>query len=223
MADPSVCSAEELVSLCGRGEHPDAWDEFVARFNPRIVRFIIRERRARGISAGTEEADVVADLAQEVYLRLLANDRRAMRNFRGATEFAVLAYLARIARAVVGDAVRRDTSQKRSAQLVSIDEQEDGSVGLASKLEAGEQSAPDRRLHDKLVLERLETHLLSIGSANPARDALVFQLHVIEGLSVREIAAVPGLKMSLAAVETVIRRTRERLKALLGGPSDLSG
>ncbi len=199
------------------------WNEFVARFNGRIVTFVIRERRRRGIASGPREADVVSDLIQEVYVRLLAHDRRALSSFRGDSGYAVLAYLGKVAQAVVGDDLRKSSSQKRAAHLVSIDADSDGDMpDVGSTLEADERTGPDHMLSERLVLERFRQALASTGSANATRDALIFQLHVLDGLSAREIAAIPEYDMSVAAVEAVLRRTRDRLKALLDSPSGLS-
>jgi RNA polymerase sigma factor (sigma-70 family) len=223
MRHAPTCSDPELLSLCGRGEDASAWDEFVERFNRRIVVFVIRERRSRGLVHGADEAEVVSDLTQEVYLRLLANDRRALRNFRGDSDIAVVAYLARVVRAVVGDHLRRERSQKRSARLVSITEPPDGEgAAVGETLEADAAAAPDRLMSERLLAERVRLLLTSSGGANAARDAMIFQLHVLEGLTAREIAAIPSLEMSLAAVETVLHRTRDRLRSIIGGPSDLS-
>ena len=223
MAPSPSYSDSELFAHCGRGADAAAWDEFVARFNRRIVGYVIRERRARGINGGADEAEVVGDLTQEVYLRLLAHDRRALRNFRGESDLAVVAYLARVVRAVVGDQLRRDRSQKRAARLVSITEVPgDDQKPVGETLKADDRAAPDRLMRERLVVERLQTLLHASGGANATRDAMVFQLHVLEGLSAREIAAIPSLQMSLAAVETVLHRTRDRLRSIIGDPSDLS-
>jgi RNA polymerase sigma factor (sigma-70 family) len=223
MSPALTYSDPELLSLCGRGGDAVVWDEFVARFNRRIVSFIIRERRARGIVQGANEAEVVGDLTQEVYVRLLAHDRRALRNFHGDSDLAVVAYLARVVRAVVGDHLRRERSQKRSVRLVSITESPDGDgASVGDTLEADAGAAPDRLMSERLMAERLRTLVTSSGGTNAVRDAMIFQLHVLEGLSAREIAAMPSLKMSLAAVETALHRTRDRLRATIGDPSDLS-
>lgn len=199
------------------------WDEFLARFNSRIVKFVIRERNARGVTAGPREADIVSDLVQEVYVRLLAHDRRALSSFRGDSEYAVLLYLAKVARAVVGDDLRKSSSQKRAVHLVSIDADPDSDMpDIGSTIAADERTSPEYMMSDRLVIERLRKLLAETGSPNATRDALIFQLHVLEGLSAREIAAIPEFGMSVAAVEAVIRRTRDRLKAMLDSPSGLS-
>ncbi|MBK6316103.1 MAG: sigma-70 family RNA polymerase sigma factor [Blastocatellia bacterium] len=185
---------------------------------------VIRERRQRGLSSDPTAADAVSDLVQDVYLRLLANDRRALRDFRGETEIAVYAYLARIVRAAVGDRTRRDSSQKRHAQTVPLDAGVDGegSTPLSELLAASDVSSPELQMRERAVPGRLRALLAGGGVPNPERDALVFELHVLEGLSAREIAGIPALDLSLSAVEGVLRRTRERLRERLGNVPDLS-
>ena len=224
MTRPSERSAVALVRDCGLSTDPTAWTEFVDTFNRRIVSAVIRERRLRGLATDPSAADAVSDLVQDVYLRLLANDRRALREFRGETEIAVFAYLARVVRAAVGDRTRRDSSQKRSAQIVPIDAgvSGDGSTPLSELLAAGDGSSPDRQMRERAVPGRLRELLAAGGFQNPERDALVFELHVLEGLSAREIAGIPALDLSMSAVEGVLRRTRERLRERLGNVPDLS-
>lgn len=224
MTGPSERSAVALVRECGLSTDPSAWTEFVDTFNRRIVAAVIRERRLRGLATDSSAADAVSDLVQDVYLRILANDRRALRDFRGETETAVFAYLARIVRATVGDRTRRDSSRKRSARIVPIDAGAggDGSAPLSELLAAGDGSSPDRQMRERAVPGRLRELLAGGGFPNPERDALVFELHVLEGLSAREIAGIPALELSLSAVEGVLRRTRERLRERLGNVPDLS-
>lgn len=224
MTRPSERSAVALVKDCGLSTDPAAWTEFVDAFNRRIVAAVIRERRQRGLSSEPTAADAVSDLVQDVYLRLLVNDRRALRDFRGETELSVYAYLARIVRAAVGDRTRRDSSQKRHAQTVPLDAGVDGegSTPLSELLAASEVSSPELQMRERAVPGRLRALLAGGGVPNPERDALVFELHVLEGLSAREIAGIPALDLSLSAVEGVLRRTRERLRERLGNVPDLS-
>jgi len=65
-------------------------------------------------------ADVVPDLAQDVYMRLVQHDGRILRGFRGTTEFSVMAFLAKISKTVVLDHQRRLTSYNSFAFVVSF-------------------------------------------------------------------------------------------------------
>lgn len=224
MTRPCDCSSSDLVRSCGLGTDSASWEEFVARFNRRIVASVIRERRRRGLAADPAEAEVVGDLVQEVYVRLIASDRRALRDFRGEGDAAVFAYLGRIVRAAVGDRLRRERSLKRFGNLVSIDAGADGDdiPALADRLVADKQSSPDIQMGERSAAERLREMLLAVGVLHPDRDALIFELHALEGLSAREIAGIVALDLTHSAVEGILRRTRERLRERLGKVPDLS-
>jgi RNA polymerase sigma factor (sigma-70 family) len=218
------CSDSQLISRCGGGDDT-AWDEFVSRFNRRISLYVMREKRANGGYVGSEQIELVRDLTQEVYVRLLANDRRALRAFRGNTDCAVLAYLTRIVHGVVTDQVRRERSQKRSVSLVPLDAgggEEPSSPALGELLSAGDETLPDRMLAERSIDERLNKLAESaLSGTNVARDTMIFRLYALEGLSAREIAKLPALNMTLPSVEAVIHRTRDRLRSALGDAPDL--
>jgi DNA-directed RNA polymerase specialized sigma24 family protein len=99
------CSTGELVAACQSGDQA-AWFEFVGRFNRRVTLFVLREYRTCCEARG-DVCDVVRDLTNEVYLRLVANGCGALRDFGREGDHVLLAYLARTARAVVLDHARR--------------------------------------------------------------------------------------------------------------------
>ncbi len=103
--DEGISSAT-LPRECG--VHPtdtDLWEEFQKRFQKRIFLYVLRACR---ISRGHQDEirEIVLDLAQEVYVRLVQNEGRMLQSFRGQTDFAVKAFLARIATSVVSDHFR---------------------------------------------------------------------------------------------------------------------
>src|SRR5206468_6094800 len=113
-------SAADLLRECGEKLTDRAlWTEFQGRFQRRIFLYLMRALRLRRIQDDT--CDVVPDLAQEVYLKLVQHDGRILRSFRGTTEFSVMAFLAKVADTVVRDFRRRGATEKRRAQVVSID------------------------------------------------------------------------------------------------------
>src|SRR5262249_5270560 len=140
---PYLLPSPELMARCALADDLAAWEEFILRFHKRIVNYVIRDRRSRGLT--DNETEAALDLTQEIYLRLLANDRRALRDFSGKSDAAVIAYLASIANSVVADHARKQKSLKRDAPLVSIDEKLDGesNLRLVDILPAAEDNSPD--------------------------------------------------------------------------------
>src|SRR5437870_13835067 len=95
------------------------WTKFQERFQGLIFLYLMRALRLRRIQ--DDAADIVPDLAQEVYVRLVQRDGQALRSFRGTTEFSVMAFLARISSSVVHDYQRQLMSEKRRANVIPID------------------------------------------------------------------------------------------------------
>src|SRR5581483_11852180 len=113
-------SAADLLRECGEKLTDRAlWTKFQERFQGLIFLYLMRALRLRRIQDDT--ADLVPDLAQEVYLRLVQHDGRILRGFRGTTEFSVMAFLARISSSVVQDYQRANNTDKRRAQVIPID------------------------------------------------------------------------------------------------------
>src|ERR1041385_6040767 len=124
--------AADLIRECGeRLTDGVLWSKFQQRFQGLIFLYLMRALRLRRIQ--DDVGDVVPDLAQEVYVRLVQRDGQALRSFRGTTEFSVMAFLARISASVVQDYQRQLMSEKRRANVVPIETAQAGeAAGLRS-------------------------------------------------------------------------------------------
>src|SRR5215469_9392764 len=86
----SETSAADLLRECGEKlTDRTLWTQFQERFQGLIFLYLMRALRLQRIRE--DAADIVPDLAQEVYLRLVQYDGRILRGFRGTTEFSVRA------------------------------------------------------------------------------------------------------------------------------------
>src|SRR5213593_738591 len=104
-------AAADLLRECGEKlTDRGLWTRFQERFQGLIFLYLMRSLRLRRIQE--DVADLVPDLAQEVYLRLVQHDGRILRSFRGTTEFSVMAFLAKVADTVVRDFRRRGATEK---------------------------------------------------------------------------------------------------------------
>jgi RNA polymerase sigma factor (sigma-70 family) len=205
----------DLVRRCADAD-ADAWDEFVRRFHRRLALYAVRAVRALA-DAGDSPCEARCDLVQDVYVRLLAHERRALRAWRGDSEQSLLNYLSTIVHAVACDALKRRRSRKRSARLVSLERgAADDGPPLGEQLPASEADSPDRVMLERLAPARLSA-ALETAERGPQgrRNRLIFMLHAVDGLTANEIARLPGLHVSVANAESAIRRTRERLRFAL--------
>ena len=205
-----AASAPDLLRECGERLTDRAlWTKFQERFQGLIFLYLMRSLRLRRIQ--DDVADVVPDLAQEVYLRLVQHEGRILRAFRGTTEFSVMAFLARISASVVQDYHRHGATDKRRVQVVPIE--------MAKAAERGGMLSPDTPEFDsnKLgsILSWIDVERIVEGDPdrkNARRNALIFKLHYIDGFESGEIARFPGFELTKSGVDTILTRLRKRIQ-----------
>lgn len=162
-----------------------AWLELIRRHDRKVLH-VLWQAGAR------EELD---DLRQEVWVRLLARQGAALKAFRADHPGALRVFLGRIARSVAIDHGRaRRPAADVPSQLADPRPGPDAGVDRARIAAALDKAAAD--------------------GEHPARDRDILRLHFEEGHTPTEIAGM-GLGLSVRGVEAVLRRARERLKALL--------
>lgn len=193
----------QLVRLCARKPKNElAWDEFVRRFNQHITLFVIRAFSAKSPEPlrleETHQSETIRDLVQDVYLRLLENERQALRRFHGYHENSIYAYLARIATTVVLDHQRQASADKRTAQ---------------TNLPVRGLSPKEHPFNERVTIADLTCQLdRLLEGEHKQRDILIFLLHVVDGLTTSEIASQPGMGLTQSGVESVLRRIKLKLR-----------
>jgi len=194
----------ELVRACGQ-KLTDAklWEKFQQRWRRVIFGFLLRALHFRGINE--DQVTLADDLAQDVYVRLVQNDGRMMRTFKGETEFEAAAFLARVCASAVEDYWRKNTTIRRGAgEVVSIN----NALGM-------EDSAGIADVDRDALLSWIDVQRLVEADSdrrNAARNVLIFKLHFIDGLTVPEIAQYPGFNLTEEGVESVVHRLKTKLK-----------
>jgi RNA polymerase sigma factor (sigma-70 family) len=200
----------DLIRECGQKLTDRAlWNKFQERFQGLIFLYLMRALRLRRIQ--DDAADIVPDLAQEVYVRLVQRDGQALRSFRGTTEFSVMAFLARISSSVVQDYQRKLMSEKRRANVVPIETAKAGeTVGLQSTDSPEFDSSTLGSILSWIDIERVVEG--DPDRKHARRNALIFKLHYIDGFEAGEIAQFPGFELTKSGVETVLARLRKRIQ-----------
>jgi DNA-directed RNA polymerase specialized sigma24 family protein len=199
----------DLVRQCGEKLTDRAlWNKFQAQFQGLIFLYLMRALRLRRIQ--DDASDIVPELAQEVYVRLVQRDGQALRTFRGTTEFSVMAFLARISLSVVQDHQRQLMSEKRRANIVPI---ETAKAGETAKLRSDSAEFDANTLSS--ILSWIDVERVVEGDPdrkNARRNALIFKLHYIDGFEAGEIARFPGFELTKSGVETILARLRKRIQ-----------
>jgi len=193
----------ELLRQCARDlQNEELWQQFYARYKRKILLYLLRAFRMVG-GHSDEFLRFADDWLQEVFTKLVQNEGHVIRSFRGTTEVSVNAFLASIALSIVVDQLRSQSALRRRAQVVPLDQLQDVSSPRVD---------PVARFSALLELIDVEKALRTDEeSKNPERDLLIFKLHFVEGLSAREIASIPGLKLTTSGSEKVLSRVRNRL------------
>jgi len=209
--DAGETSPADLVRECGEKlTDRGLWNKFQERFQGLIFLYLMRALRMRRIQE--DVADLVPDLAQEVYVRLVQQHGQALRSFRGTTEFSAMAFLSRIASSVVLDHQRHLTTEKRRAQVVSIESAQSGELsGLRSTDLREFDSTAVTSLISWIDIERIVEG--DPDRKNARRNALIFKLHYIDGFGAAEISKFPGFDLTKSGVETILARLRKRIQS----------
>jgi RNA polymerase sigma factor (sigma-70 family) len=218
--DPKRLPNRDLIQKLVQAAPDDPlWKEFVTRFRPRVRLTVLRSfqteaARNPNVDPGAP-FDVVDDLTQEVFVRLLEGERRALSRFQGRTDLSAHTYLGVIAVNLVRDhfkTLRAHRAPKSTESLPVLPDATGDDASYAQTILGGtgpERYVASTELRDKMrsIVDRL-----SPDGRTSARDRLVFQLYFIEGLTVGEIAADRSVQLSASGVEKCLRRMRDALK-----------
>jgi RNA polymerase sigma factor (sigma-70 family) len=196
-------TACELIAECARKlDDAAVWEEFYLRYRRKILTYLWRTLRMSG-GRPHEFLQVADDWVQEVFAKLVKNNGRIIRSFRGTTDVSVNAFLASIAVSTVADQRRSQRAGRRRSQLVPFEDIQEAEIP---------SSRPDTTVSTLLDLIDVEKALKEDGeSKNPERDLLIFQLHFVEGLTPREMSSIPGFKLTVSGLEKVLTRLKSRL------------
>ena len=202
-------SSADLMRLCGdRLTDAELWKEFQRRFHKTLLTFVMR---AMCNAFRNDCLKEVCDITQDVYLRMLDNNGRMLRSFKGDTDFSVRAFLSRVAVNVVSDHYRRSQAEKRRpAEIISIeDARQQGRelVGEAVELDIAS------------ILQWIDVERLMDSESdrrNAARNVLIFKLHHVDGFSVQEIARFPGFGLKETAIRDALNQMRADLQKRMG-------
>jgi RNA polymerase sigma-70 factor, ECF subfamily len=199
-------SAEELIRACSEPDDAVAWGEFVVRFNQSITLSVIRA--AHHWTAVPHQ--ILDDLVQETYLKLSTRDYEHLRDFAIHHPEAITGYIKTVAVNVVRDYFKSQHSQKRGAGKVETSLE---NINPTSRAETfGSSAAMERTTLVGQIDRCLET--CSVG-ADQERDRLVFWLYYQQGMTAKDIAALPAVGLTVKGVESAILRltrlVRERI------------
>ena len=215
---------DQLVRHCVQHrDDEEAWGEFRRRFLPTLIR---AARRGLG---GADAAPAVIpasrwqqidDCVAEVLLKLVEQDCRVLREFKGRHAYSIHAYLATITRHHLWDKYRRREAQKRYGKEISLHTPASGGGDSQVPSLPMDETLPDPdpdpegRLYGRDLVRRLLQVAESVVRGHERdRNLLIFQLFIEEGLTPAEISAIDGLGVTQRNIEGIISRIKGLIRA----------
>jgi len=215
-------TVHELLTRClQRPPDEDAWREFVQRYHGAIRTSVAKTFHVRASQETDRRAqfpeDLIEDLVQVVYVRLVEEGNRALDRFEGEHENSIFQYLGIISINVVRDHFREAKAQKRPKISFSLDEllETAGEGGMLKDAVSGIDGSWTGAASN-LTMEDLEGALKrSVSRRHRDRDALIFKLRYFDGLTLEEIKKALALDISPIGIGSILNRIIHRLRAKL--------
>jgi len=208
----------ELVKHCAHDKrNKKAWLEFLSRYENLVYNTVIQECKNSELHKICFQFDeTVKDLVQEVYLKLLQNDCKALKKFRGDSENSIYSYLRIIARNVVKNYFIKIQAKKRPP----IDRVFDNAARVAG--EKGEYYNndkykttifdPEQEFKLKILKEEIDHCLKKVLTGrDKKRNRFIYQLHIYNGFSPQEIASSFNFGISTSRIANIISDSRQKL------------
>jgi RNA polymerase sigma factor (sigma-70 family) len=216
-------TVHELLTQClRRPADEDAWREFVQRYHGAIKSSVAKTFHLR-VSQETDRRaqfpeDLIEDLVQAVYVRLIEEGNRALDRFEGQHENSIFQYLTIISVNVVRDYFREAKAQKRPKLSFSLDElmENAGEGGMLKDAVSHIDGSVATQPASSLTLDDVEGALKrSVSRRHRDRDALIFKLRYYEGLTLEEIKRALALDISPIGIGSILNRINSKLRAKL--------
>ncbi len=207
----------ELVKHCASDlKNKNAWLEFRSRFEQHIYNQVIQEcKNLELYRIFVELEETIKDLVQDVYLKLLENDCRALRKFRGISENSIYSYLGVIARSVVKNHFIKAKALKRPQIDKSLDDVNLLSVANEETLHNNGNTpsffSTEPEFTIDMLKEEIDYYLVkTLKGKKKMRDKFIYQLHLY-GLSSGEIALLFNFHISTKRIANIISDSKKKL------------
>lgn len=216
-------TVSELLERClQRPPDEAAWNEFVRRYDSVIRTRVGKTYRLRASQEADRRPqfpdDLIDDLVQAVYMRLIEEGNRALKQFEGSRENSIYYYLGMISINVVRDHFREAKAYKRPKVSFSLDEllEVAGEGGVLKDAVSSTAGCVATGTSKGITMEDIEGALKkAVSHKHQHRDTLIFKLRYYDGLTLEEIRKALGLEISAIGIGSILNRINTKLKERL--------
>jgi RNA polymerase sigma-70 factor (ECF subfamily) len=198
----SSIAANKLARICAYSTYAPEWEQFVHAVTPVVA---LAARRV-SLVWGDSSAHAISEIVQEVFLKLVEDDRRILREFEDRGNEAFLKLLRMVAASVATDYHRRAQADKRGGRM--------GAVSL--KAAETQQNIFDGRATHAVewpaLMAQLDGLLRMYPESVSDRDRQIFWLYYRQGLTAQAIARIPAVELTAKGVESALRRMAQLLR-----------
>jgi len=192
-------SIRDLLHLCLSSDGEEQWREFVRRTQPLIASVIINTVRRWK----TPAPSLVDDLIQDTFVKLFANEKKALRVAKNEHENTIFGYLKVIASNVVRDHFRQPANKADEIEISDA-------VFPPGPRDRERLEFLQKKEQIKRILEMLSV------SETYDRDVGIFWFFYEQGYTAKEISLLPAVGLTVKGVEAVLfrvaRLVREKLE-----------
>jgi RNA polymerase sigma-70 factor, ECF subfamily len=192
-------SIRDLLHLCLSSDGEEQWREFVRRTQPLIASVIINTVRRWK----TPAPSLVDDLIQDTFVKLFANEKKALRVAKNEHENTIFGYLKVIASNVVRDHFRQPANKADEIEISDA-------VFPPGPRDRERLEFLQKKEQIKRILETLSV------SETYDRDVGIFWFFYEQGYTAKEISLLPAVGLTVKGVEAVLFRVarfvREKLE-----------
>jgi RNA polymerase sigma-70 factor, ECF subfamily len=208
----SSLSLKEIVCLCAGGLDEEAWQEFVSRVGKPITLTIMRTASLWG----DVSRSMVEDLVQMTYLKLWENGCRLLQEFAIQHPEAILGYLKKTAANATHDYFRHGHSQSSGGDQPHVSSWE-------VDPQAPEETHGSQEQISFAIIQSEVDDLLKQALTGPdrERDRMIFWLYFRQGMSTKEIASLPTLRLTAKGVASVLERVKRCIREQILGPQPI--
>jgi len=187
----------ELFRFCAEGRS-EAWDFFVDKFSKLVYNAIHTTMK---LYASDFLLQDVEDIYGQVFIALLDDNCRRLRQFRGDRDGSAASWLSIVAMNMTRNYIFRTKAD------MPLDDDHDEGKSMLDSLQSPRPSA-DAELSDAQERHILKTLIKQLRT----QERLILQYH-LDGVSSREIARIVGRTQN--AVDSLLSRIRKKLKDIL--------